>query len=62
MNYSRITPEAGMAMKKASGDNSPLWQVAGKSFYTSRTRVDDGGGLQYFSWMEAWDFRVFPMK
>jgi hypothetical protein len=24
VNYSRITSEAGMAMKKASGDDSPL--------------------------------------
>jgi hypothetical protein len=34
MNYSRITPEAGMTMKKASGDDSPLRQGAGKSFRT----------------------------
>jgi hypothetical protein len=34
MKYSRITPEAGMAMKKVSGDDSPLWQGAGKSFRT----------------------------
>jgi hypothetical protein len=34
VNYSRITPEAGMAMKKASDDNSPLQQGAGKSFWT----------------------------
>jgi hypothetical protein len=33
MNYSRITPEAGMAMKKASGDDSPLQQGAVKSFW-----------------------------
>jgi hypothetical protein len=32
MNYSRITLEAGMAMKKASGDDFPLWQGAGKRF------------------------------
>jgi hypothetical protein len=32
MNYSRITSEAGMAMKKAFGDDSPLRQGAGKSF------------------------------
>jgi hypothetical protein len=29
-----ITPEAGMVMKKASDDDSPLWQGAGKSFWT----------------------------
>jgi hypothetical protein len=34
MNYSRITLEAGMEMKKASGDDSPLWQGARKSFWT----------------------------
>jgi hypothetical protein len=34
VDYSRITPEAGMKMKKASGDDSPLWQGAGKSFWT----------------------------
>jgi hypothetical protein len=42
-----------MAMKKASGDDSPLRQGAERSFWTLRYRVDDGGGLQYFSWMEA---------
>jgi hypothetical protein len=31
--YSRITLEAGMAMKKASGDDSPLLQGAEKSFW-----------------------------
>jgi hypothetical protein len=34
MNYSRITPEAGMVMKKASGDDSPLRKGAKKSFRT----------------------------
>jgi hypothetical protein len=34
MNYSRITPEVGMAMKKASDDDSPLWQGAEKSLWT----------------------------
>jgi hypothetical protein len=34
VDYSRITPEAGMVMKKASGDDSPLQQGAGKSFWT----------------------------
>jgi hypothetical protein len=34
MNYSRITPEAGMVMKETSGDDSPLRQGAGKSFRT----------------------------
>jgi hypothetical protein len=34
MNYSHITSEAGMVMKTASGDDSPLWQGARKSFRT----------------------------
>jgi hypothetical protein len=34
VNYSRITLEAAMAMKRASGDDSPLWEGAGKSFWT----------------------------
>jgi hypothetical protein len=34
VNNSRITPEAGMEMKKVSGDDSPLRQGAGKSFRT----------------------------
>jgi hypothetical protein len=32
VDYSRIILEAGMAMKKASGDDSTFWQGAGKSF------------------------------
>jgi hypothetical protein len=34
MDYSHITPDASMVMKKASGDDSPLRQGAGKSFKT----------------------------
>jgi hypothetical protein len=34
MNYSHITPEAGMVMKKAFGDDSPLRQGVRKSFWT----------------------------
>jgi hypothetical protein len=35
-----------MVMKKASGRDSPLWQGAGKSFWTLPILLDDGGGLQ----------------
>jgi hypothetical protein len=28
----------------------------------SRTRVDDGGGLQYVSWKDVRALRVFAMK
>ena len=45
MNYSHITPEAGMVMKMASGDNSPLRQRVGKSSRTPRDGFDDGGGV-----------------
>jgi hypothetical protein len=34
VDYSRITPKAGMVMKKASGGDSPLRQGVGKSFWT----------------------------
>jgi hypothetical protein len=34
VDYSHITPEAGMVMKKAFGGDSSLWQGAGKSFWT----------------------------
>jgi hypothetical protein len=34
VDYSHITPEAGMVMKKASGGDSPPRQGAGKSFWT----------------------------
>jgi hypothetical protein len=34
VDYSHITPEATMVVKKASGRDSPLRQGAGKSFWT----------------------------
>jgi hypothetical protein len=34
VDYSCITLEAGMVTKKASGDDSPLWQGVEKSFWT----------------------------
>jgi hypothetical protein len=34
VDYSHITPEANMVMKKASGGDSPLRKGAGKSFWT----------------------------
>jgi hypothetical protein len=37
-------------------------RVPGRASGPSRTRVNDGGGLQYFSWMEVQAFRVFLMK
>jgi hypothetical protein len=49
MNYSRITPEAGMVMKIAFGDIIPLsGRVPGRASESSRPRVDDGGGYGTF--------------
>ena len=45
VNYSHITLEAGMVMKMASGDNSPLRQSAGKSSRTPRDGFNDGGSI-----------------
>jgi hypothetical protein len=37
-------------------------RVPGRASDPSQTRVDDGGGLQYFSWMDVRILRVFPKK
>jgi hypothetical protein len=47
-----------MAMKKASGDDSPIREGARRASGPSQTRIDDGGGLQYFSWIDVWALRV----
>jgi hypothetical protein len=51
-----------MVMKKASGGDSPLRKGAGKSFWTPRSRIDDGGGLQYVLWKRVQTPRVFSME
>jgi hypothetical protein len=51
-----------MMMKKASGDDSPLRQGAGKSFWTLRFWDDSGGDLQYVSWKSVHLLRVFSSK
>jgi hypothetical protein len=51
-----------MVMKKASGDDSPLQQGAGRASGPSRSRDDDGGGLQYVLWKSVHPLRVFPLK
>ena len=48
MNYSRITLEAGMVMKNASGVISLSGRVPGRASEPSRTRVDDDGGVGTF--------------
>jgi hypothetical protein len=62
VDYSRITPEPGMAMKKAFGDDSPLWQGAGKSFWTLPNSGQRRWWLKYFSWIDVRALRIFPMK
>ena len=45
VDYSHITAEAGMAMKKPPVMISPSGRVPGRASEPSRTRVvDDGGG------------------
>jgi hypothetical protein len=51
-----------MVMKKASSGDSPLWQVPGRAFGPSRSRVDDGGGLQYVFSKRVQGFRVFSSR
>src|SRR4051812_36263922 len=48
VNYSRIIPEVGMVMKKASRMISPLRQGDEKSFRSRRSRDDGGGGYRLF--------------
>ena len=48
MNYSRITSEAGMAMKKPPVMISPSDREPGRALEPSRTRVDDDGGVGAF--------------
>jgi hypothetical protein len=37
-------------------------RVPGRASGPSRSRVDDGGGLQYISWKSVWGLRVFSTK
>ena len=48
MNYSRITSEADMVMKNASGVISLSGRVPGRASEPSGTRVDDDGGVGTF--------------
>ena len=48
MNYSRITSEAGMVMKNASGVISLAGRVLRRASEPSRTRVDDDGSVETF--------------
>src|SRR5215216_2003265 len=48
MNYSHITPEACMVMKKASRVNSLSGRVPGRASDPSRSRDGDDGGYRLF--------------
>ena len=43
MNYSRITPEAGMTCVEAPGDNFPSGRVPGRTSELPRSEIDDDG-------------------
>jgi hypothetical protein len=51
-----------MVMKKASSDDSPLRQGAGRASRPSRSWDDDGGGLQHVSWKSVRPLRVLSSK
>jgi hypothetical protein len=62
LNYSRITPEVGMAMKKASGDDSPIRHGAGKNFWTLPNLGRRRRRLTVLFVDRCSGLRVFPMK
>jgi hypothetical protein len=51
-----------MVMKKASGGDSPLCRVPGRASGPSRSRVNNGGNLQYVFWKSVRAFRVFSTE
>src|SRR3954451_14026388 len=55
VNYSHITPEAGMVMKKASGDNLPSGRVPGRAQISPR----QWRRLRASFWVFLAIFRVF---
>src|SRR3954452_13321708 len=55
VNYSRISPEAGMVMKKASGDNLPSGRVPGRDQISPRR----WRRLRTYFWTFLAIFRVF---
>jgi hypothetical protein len=61
-DYSLITPEAGKTMKKASGDDSPLWQGVGKSFWILPNSGQQWRRLPVLFVDRCSGLMVFPMK
>jgi hypothetical protein len=62
VDYSRITLEAGMVMKKASGDDSPLRQGGVKSFWTLLNSGQRRRWLTVLFMDGGYLLRVFSMK
>jgi hypothetical protein len=60
VDYSLITLEASMAMKKTSGGDSPLRQVAGKSFWTLPISGRRRRWIVMCFWKSDRVFRFFP--
>jgi hypothetical protein len=56
VDYSHITLKATMVVEKASG------RVPRRAPGSSRSRVDDGGGLEYVSRKIDQSFRFFPSR
>ena len=48
MNYSSITPEAGMVMKRPPVMIPLSGRMQGRASEPSQTRVDDGGAKELF--------------
>jgi hypothetical protein len=51
-----------MAMKKTSGGDSPLWQGAGKSFWTLPILGQRRWRIAMCFWKIDWVFRFFPSR
>jgi hypothetical protein len=49
-----------MVMKKTSGGNSPLWQGAGKSFWTLLIFGSMAAADRDVFWKTDWVLRFFP--
>jgi hypothetical protein len=73
MNYSCITQGMGTVLLYPAHTLAWQWRrppvmiplsgrVPGRASGPSRTRLDDGGGLQYFSWIDVRALRIFLMK
>jgi hypothetical protein len=60
VDYSLIVLETSMAMKKTSNGDSPLWQGAGKSFWTLPIFRSMAAADRDVFWKSDRVFRFFP--